>query len=96
MKALDFGLRVDNASQKLHSFFLRDELKHIKLVNVIVTAVTAFAHAFGRRFVAKELQCQWYFVFQFCREQHVPVAGILIFKAYVTSLSLTLREELSR
>lgn len=92
-EALDVGLLVNNAGIMLHGAFLRDDFdKHLRLINVNVTAVTSLAHAFGRRF-AKRGRGGILFVSSAVSTMYPWLATYSCSKAYVSSLALILREE---
>lgn len=93
-KSLDVGLLINNAGVVLIGSFFHDPLDtHLNLIAVNVAAVTALAHIFGRRF-ADNGRGGIIFVSSIASRSSPWQATYSASKAFVTSLSIVLREEL--
>lgn len=93
---LDVGLLINNAGIELVGSFFHDGAEeHQKLIDLNVSAVTALAHAFGRRLVERG---RGGIVFLSSMASRVLpwYATYSASKAFVSALSLALREELRR
>jgi len=91
---MDVGLLVNNAGIAQHGSFFHDKVDmHLKLLFVNVSAVTALAHAFGRRFADKG-QGGILFLSSVSSVGWAWVATYSASKAFVTNLALILRTEL--
>lgn len=90
------GLLVNNAGVELHgSFFHQSVESHRACLALNVTAVTELAHAFGRRF-CEQGRGGIIFVSSISSGGMPWFATYSSSKAYVTSLALTLRDEMLR
>lgn len=93
---LEVGLLVNNAGSELHGSFFYDALeRHNQCLQLNVVAVTELAHAFGRRFCE---QGRGGIVFvSSLSSMGVPcLATYSSSKAFVTTLAVTLWEEVMR
>lgn len=91
---LDVGLLVNNAGVELYGSFFHDPVEnHQKLIDLNVSAVTALAHAFGRR-LAERGRGGILFVSSIASRVFPWFSTYSASKSFVTALSLILREEL--
>lgn len=91
---LDIGLLVNNAGIEQHGSFLAlGEEAANKLISLNVTAVTSFAHIFGRRLVKAGRTGGIIFLSSIAKSGMSWFSAYSASKAYVTMLALTLREE---
>lgn len=92
---MDIGLLVNNAGVELVGSFFRDPLdKHLNLIDVNVSAVTALAHAFGPR-LAKRGKGGLLFVSSILASPMPWFGTYSASKAFVLNLALIVREELA-
>lgn len=92
----DVGLLVNNAGIELHgSFFHQNAAEHRRCLALNVCAVTELAHAFGRRFCERG-RGGIIFVSSIASRGMPWFATYSSSKAYVTTLALTLGEEMGR
>lgn len=95
MDDFEVGLLVNNAGISLMGSFFRDSIeKHLKLISMNNSALTALAHAFGRK-MADRGKGGIVFTSSVSRRMVPWVATYSASKAYVSSLAHLLRFELS-
>lgn len=93
---IDVGLIVNNAGLEQHGSFFKDDFDvHSNLIAVNVTAVTALAHGFGRRFI-KRGKGGIIFISSTGKSPMPWMSSYCASKGFVSNLAYILRHELEK